>query len=62
MRRAIVQSGAMANPYRELPALDRLLDDERLAPLAERHGREALARIGREVLGEYRAAVGRAGG
>ena len=51
----------MANPYRELPALDRLLDDERIAPLAERHGREALARIGREVLGEYRAAIGRAG-
>ena len=51
----------MANPYRELPALGRLLDDARLAPLAERHGRGALARIGREVLAEYRAEIGRGG-
>ena len=50
-----------ANPYRALPAIDRLLADERVAPLAERHGHDALVRIGRAVLDEYRAEIDRAG-
>ncbi|MYE31466.1 MAG: L-seryl-tRNA(Sec) selenium transferase [Chloroflexi bacterium] len=49
------------NPYRALPAIDRLLADERVAPLAERHGHEALVRISRAVLDEYRAEIDRAG-
>ena len=53
---------AMANPYRALPAVERLLSDERVAALARRHGRAAVTRIAREVLEEYRAEVGRSGG
>ena len=49
------------NPYRALPAIDRLLADERVAPLAERHGHDALVRISRAVLDEYRAAIDDAG-
>ena len=49
------------NPYRGLPAIDRLLADERVAPLAERHGHDALVRISRDVLDEYRAEIDRAG-
>ena len=52
---------AMPNPYRELPAIDRLLAHEQVAPLAERHGHEALLQIAREVLDEYRAEIERAG-
>ena len=49
------------NPYRGLPAIDRLLADERVAPLAERHGHDALVSISRAVLDEYRAEIDRAG-
>ena len=49
------------NPYRALPAIDRLLADARVAPLAERHGHDALVRISRAVLDEYRAEIDRAG-
>ena len=50
-----------ANPYRALPAIDRLLADAQVAPLAERHGHEALVEISRAVLDEYRAEIDRAG-
>ena len=52
---------AMTNPYRELPAIDRLLEHEQVAPLAERHGHEAIVQIARAVLDDYRAEIERAG-
>ena len=51
----------MTNPYRALPSVDRLLADRRIAPLAVRHGHDAVVRIARAVLEEYRAEVERAG-
>ena len=49
------------NPYRELPAIERLLTHPRVAPLAERHGHEAIVRVAREVLDAYRAEIERSG-
>ena len=54
-------SGEHPNPYRALPAIDRLLEDGQVAPLVARHGHEALLRIARAVLGEYRAAIEQSG-
>ena len=51
----------MTNPYRELPAIERLLTHPRVAPLAERHGHEAIVRVAREVLDDYRAEIERSG-
>ena len=51
----------MTNPYRELPAIERLLAHPRVAPLAERHGHEAIVRVAREVLDDYRAEIERSG-
>ena len=51
----------MTNPYRELPAIDRLLADEQVAPLAARHGHDAVVQIARAVLDEYRTEIERAG-
>ena len=45
----------MTNPYRSIPSVERLLADERIAPLAERHGHDALLSIARAVLEEYRS-------
>jgi L-seryl-tRNA(Ser) seleniumtransferase len=50
------------NPYRSLPSIERLLGDERVARLAERHGHEAVVRVARSVLDEYRALIERTGG
>jgi len=44
----------MTNPYRSLPSIDRLLADQRVAPLVERYGRDAVLGIAREVIDEYR--------
>ena len=57
----MTQTEERPNPYRALPAIDRLLADAQVAPLAARHGHEALLRIAREVLAEYRAEIERAG-
>ncbi|MEE8338458.1 MAG: L-seryl-tRNA(Sec) selenium transferase [Dehalococcoidia bacterium] len=51
----------MTNPYRSLPSVDRLLADDLVAPLAERHGHDAVVAIARSVLDEYRVAVERTG-
>lgn len=51
----------MTNPYRALPSVDRLLADRRVAPLAVRHGHDAVVGIARAVLEEYRAQVERTG-
>jgi L-seryl-tRNA(Ser) seleniumtransferase len=51
----------MTNPYRALPSVDRLLADQRVAPLAVRHGHDAVVGIARAVLEEYRAEVERTG-
>lgn len=50
-----------ANPYRSLPSIDRLLADERVAVLTERHGHDAVTALARAVLEEYRAAIQQAG-
>ena len=49
------------NPYRGLPSVDRLLADERVVPLARRHGHDAVVDLARSVLDEYRAEIDRAG-
>ena len=51
----------MTNPYRALPSVDRLLADRRVAPLAVRHGHDAVVSIARAVLEEYRTEVERTG-
>ena len=51
----------MTNPYRDLPSIDRLLADERVAPLTLRHGHDAVVGIARSVLDEYRVTVERTG-
>jgi L-seryl-tRNA(Ser) seleniumtransferase len=57
----MTQTSERPNPYRGLPAIDRLLADAQVAPLAERHGHDAIVRIARAVLDEYRAEIERAG-
>ena len=49
------------NPYRDLPSVERLLADERVASLAARHGHDALVEVARAVLEEYRAEVADSG-
>ena len=49
------------NPYRDLPSVERLLADERVASLAVRHGHDALVDVARAVLAEYRAEVAGSG-
>ncbi|HJM76324.1 MAG TPA: L-seryl-tRNA(Sec) selenium transferase [Dehalococcoidia bacterium] len=51
----------MTNPYRSLPSVERLLADELIAPLAARHGHNAVVEIARTVLDEYRGEVERTG-
>ena len=51
----------MTNPYRSLPSVERLLADELIAPLAARHGHDAVVAIARTVLDEYRGEVERTG-
>jgi L-seryl-tRNA(Ser) seleniumtransferase len=46
-----------ANPFRELPSVERVLGDERVARLSEEHGHESVAALAREVIEEYRAAI-----
>ncbi|MQA00121.1 MAG: L-seryl-tRNA(Sec) selenium transferase [Dehalococcoidia bacterium] len=62
----IVSAGESAetpvnSPYRDLPSVDRLLADERVAPLRERHGHEAVVQLAREILEEYRASIEQSG-
>ena len=45
------------NPYRDLPSVDRLLADPRVAALAAERGHAPVAGIAREVLEGYRAAI-----
>jgi L-seryl-tRNA(Ser) seleniumtransferase len=47
----------VTNPYRELPSIDRLLSDERVAGLTERFGHDAVLDLARAVLDEQRAAI-----
>ncbi len=51
----------MTNVYRELPSVDRLLDDERIAPLTDRHGHEAVASLVRDALDAARAEIAHTG-
>lgn len=51
----------MTNVYRELPSVDRLLDDERVAAVVERYGRETVATLAREALEAARAEIARTG-
>ena len=51
----------MTNVYRELPSVDRLLDDERIVPLVTRHGHEAVTALVRDALDEARAEIARTG-
>ena len=51
----------MTNPYRSLPSVERLLADELIAPIAARHGHDAVVEIARTVLDEYRSEVERTG-
>ena len=51
----------MTNPYRGLPSVDHLLSDEQVAPLAERHGHDAVVGIARRVLESYREQAERTG-
>ncbi len=46
-----------SNPYRDLPSVDRLLADPRVAALAAERGHAPVAGIAREVLEGYRAAI-----
>jgi len=48
---------AVTNPYRELPSIDRLLSDERVARLTERFGHDAVVELARAVLDEQRATI-----
>lgn len=45
------------NPYRDLPSVDRLLADPRVAALAVERGHDPVASLAREVLEGYRAAI-----
>ena len=47
----------MTNPYRELPSIDRLLNDQRVAGLTERFGHDAVVELARAVLDEQRATI-----
>ncbi len=46
-----------SNPYRDLPSVDRVLADPRVAALAAERGHAPVAGIAREVLDGYRAAI-----
>ncbi|TAK76982.1 MAG: L-seryl-tRNA(Sec) selenium transferase [Dehalococcoidia bacterium] len=46
-----------ANPYRDLPSVDRLLADPRVAALAVERGHESVAGLAREVLEGFRSAI-----
>lgn len=52
---------AADSPYRDLPSVDRLLADARVAALIDAHGHEAVAGLARAVLGDYREAIAAAG-
>ncbi|MEI7926558.1 MAG: L-seryl-tRNA(Sec) selenium transferase [Chloroflexota bacterium] len=45
------------SPYRDLPSVDRLLADARVAALVPDHGHDAVAGLARTILGEYRQAI-----
>ncbi|MEI6136373.1 MAG: L-seryl-tRNA(Sec) selenium transferase [Chloroflexota bacterium] len=49
------------SPFRDLPSLDRLLADGRVAALIPEHGRASVTSLARSVLGEYRQAILEAG-
>ncbi|MCC7372400.1 MAG: L-seryl-tRNA(Sec) selenium transferase [Chloroflexi bacterium] len=48
----------MANPYRALPSVDRLLQDERLGEALRTRPRERVVAVARDVLAEAREAIG----
>ncbi|MGE3856307.1 MAG: L-seryl-tRNA(Sec) selenium transferase [Dehalococcoidia bacterium] len=49
------------SPYRDLPSVDRLLADARVAALAGAEGHEAVAGLARAVLAEYRDTIAATG-
>jgi L-seryl-tRNA(Ser) seleniumtransferase len=49
----------VTNPYRALPSIDRLLQDERLADLLATTSRQAVVEAARDALDEARAAISR---
>ena len=51
----------MTNVYRELPSVDRVLDDPRIAPLVARHGHEAVTGLVRDAIGAARVEMGATG-
>ena len=57
---AMTHDGAPADgAYRDLPSVERLLTDERVASLTARHGHDTMVDLARSVLAEYREAVRR---
>ncbi|MDA0270927.1 MAG: L-seryl-tRNA(Sec) selenium transferase [Chloroflexi bacterium] len=49
------------NPFRNLPSIDRVVADARLQALIDRHGRDAIVDLAREVVEEHRRAIESAG-
>ncbi|MDA0301749.1 MAG: L-seryl-tRNA(Sec) selenium transferase, partial [Chloroflexi bacterium] len=52
---------ASESPYRDLPSVDRLLADARVAALVPDHGHEAVAGLALAVLADYRRTIAAAG-
>ena len=49
------------SPFRDLPSVDRLLADDRVAALIHDHGRDSVTDLARLVLDEYRQVITKAG-
>ena len=47
----------MTSAYRQLPSVERIISDERLAPLVEVHSRQAIVNMARLELAQARAAI-----
>ena len=51
----------MTSPYRQLPSVERIISDERLAPLVEIHSRQAVLDLARRELAQARSAIAKSG-
>ena len=51
----------MTSAYRQLPSVERIISDERLAPLVEAHSRQAIIDIARNELAQARSEIARGG-